>query len=143
MDNTYIFNDFEPYPFPSNFDINHSVSLGTTFTSNNLKIAAGLNWHSGKPTTVPAEGNEIVDGGINFGEPNMATLKDYFRVDISALYDLKLGNKTDANIGVSIWNVLDNKNIINNYYRVIDGSVYETQQISLGFTPNVVLRVFF
>jgi hypothetical protein len=143
MDNTYIFNDFEPYPFPSNFDINHSVSLGTTFTSNNLKIAASLNWHSGKPTTVPEEGNEIVDGGINFGEPNMATLKDYFRVDISALYDLKLGNKTDANIGVSIWNVLDNKNIINNYYRVIDGSVYETQQISLGFTPNVVLRVFF
>lgn len=143
MDNTYVFNDFEPYPFPNNFDINHSVSLGTTFTSNSLKIAAGFNWHSGKPTTVPKEGNEIVDGEINFGEPNMATLKDYFRVDLSALYNFKLGNKTEANIGVSIWNVLDTKNIINNYYRVIDGEVNEIQQISLGFTPNVVLRVFF
>jgi len=37
----------------------------------------------------------------------------------------------------------DNKNIINNYYRIIDGEVNETQQISLGFTPNIVLRVFF
>jgi len=143
MDNTYIFNDFEPYPFQSNFDINHSISLGTTFTSNKLKIAAGLNWRSGKPTTIPVEGNEIVDGEINFGEPNMATLKDYFRVDVSALYDFKLSNKTDANIGLSIWNVLDNKNIINSYYRVINGAANEIQQISLVFTPNVVLRVFF
>ena len=142
MDNTYIFYDFEPYPFPSNFDINHSVSLGTTFTSNNLKIAAGLNWRSGKPTTVPVEGNEIVDGEINFDDPNMATLKDYFRVDVSALYDFKLGQKTDGNIGVSIWNILDNKNIINNYYRVIDGAVNETQQISLGFNPNLIIRFF-
>ena len=143
MDNTYIFNDFEPYPFPSNYDFNHSVSFGTTFTSNNLKIAAGLNWHSGKPTTVLVEGNEIVDGEINFGDPNMDTLKDYLRVDISALYDFKFGQKTNGNIGVSIWNIFDNKNIINNYYRIIDDKVNETQQISLGFTPNVVLRFFF
>jgi hypothetical protein len=108
-----------------------------------LKIAAGLNWHSGKPTTELVDGNEIVDGEINYSEPNMAILKDYFRVDVSALYNLELGQKTDANIGVSIWNILDNKNIINNYYRITDGAVSETQQISLGFTPNVVLRVFF
>jgi len=143
MDNTYSFKEFESYPFPSNFDIEHSVSFGTTFTSKNLKVAAGLNWHSGRPTTEPVLDKQIVDGEINYGEPNMALLSDYIRADVSALYTLKLSPKTDANIGVSIWNVLDNKNVINNYYRIIDDVVKEVQQKSLGLTPNVVLRVFF
>jgi hypothetical protein len=64
-------------------------------------------------------------------------------LDISAIYDLKLGQKTDANIGLSIWNVLDKENIINNYYRISDETISETRQRSLGLTPNVVLRVFF
>jgi len=143
MDNNYKFNEFEPYPFPSNFDVNHSISLGTTFTSDNLKIAAGLNWHSGKPTTIPVQGNEIVDGEINYDHPNSTSLEDYLRLDVSAIYNLKLGQNSNANIGVSVWNILDKENIINNYYRVVDNEVNEVRQQSLGLTPNVVLRVFF
>jgi len=143
MDNTYDFKDFEPYPFPSNFDVNHSVSLGSTFTSKNLKLAAGLNWHSGKPTTEPIEGNEIIDGEINYDEPNSDSIDDYLRLDVSAIYNFNLGNNTNANIGIAIWNVFDKKNIINNYYRIDDGLVNEVQQQSLGLTPNVVIRVFF
>ena len=143
MDNTYRFKDFEPYDFQSNYNIKHSITVGTAFTTKNLKVAAGLNWHSGKPTTQPISGNEIIDGGINYGKTNRATLPDYLRLDISALYNLKLGQKTDANIGVSIWNVLDKENVINNYYRISNETISETQQRSLGLTPNVVLRVFF
>ncbi len=143
MDNTYSFSDFEAESFPSNYDIDHSVTFGTTFTTNNLKLAAGLNWHSGKPTTQPISGNEIIAGDINYGKTNRATLQDYMRLDISAVYNLKLGLKTDANVGISIWNVLDKENIINNYYRITNETISETQQRSLGFTPNVVLRVFF
>ena len=102
-----------------------------------------MNWHSGKPTTEPVGANEIVDGEINYGEPNGARLHDYTRLDISALYNLKLKHRTDVNIGISIWNVLDKENIINNYYRIVDNKVSKVQQESLGFTPNVVLRVFF
>jgi len=143
MDNNYKFNDFEPYPFPSNYDVNHSVSLGTTFTTNNLKVAAGLNWHSGKPTTKPVQSNEIVDGEINYDHPNSASLEDYLRIDVSAIYNLNLGKNTNANIGLSVWNVLDKENIINNYYRFVDDEVNEIQQQSLGLTPNVIVRVFF
>jgi len=143
MDNNYKFNEFEPYPFPSNYDVNHSVSLGTTFTTNNIKVAAGLNWLSGKPTTAPVPGNEIADGEINYDHPNSTSLEDYLRVDVSAIYNLKLGQNANANIGVSVWNVLDKENIINNYYRVVDGEVNEIQQQSLGLTPNIVVRVFF
>ena len=143
MDNNYKFKDFEVYPFPSNYDVNHLISIGTTYTSDHLKVAAGLNWHSGKPTTGLVQGNEIVDGEINYGEPNMATLPDYIRLDISAVYNLKLSLKTRANIGVSVWNVFDKENIINNYYRIDDGVANEIRQQSLGLTPNIVLRMFF
>jgi hypothetical protein len=143
MDNTYSFKDFEAYDFPSNFNIEHSITLGTAFSNKNLKLAAGLNWHSGKPTTDLVQGNEIVDGEINYGEPNSTTLPDYVRLDISAIYNLKLGSNANANIGVSIWNVLDKENVINNYYRISDETISETRQRSLGLTPNVVLRVFF
>ena len=143
MDNNYKFKDFEAYPFPSNYDINHLIGIGTTYTSDHLKVAAGLNWHSGKPTTNLVQGREIVDGEINYGEPNMGTLPDYIRLDISAIYNLKLGSRTRANIGVSVWNVLDKENIVNNYYRIDDEVVNEVRQQSLGLTPNVVLRMFF
>jgi hypothetical protein len=143
MDNTYSFKDFEAYDFPSNYNIEHSITIGTAFTTKNLKLAAGLNWHSGKPTTEPVSGNEIIDGDINYDKTNRVTLPDYLKLDISAIYDLKLGQKTDANIGMSIWNVLDKENVINNYYRISDETISETRQRSLGLTPNVVLRVFF
>ena len=143
MDNTYDFKDFEANAFPSNYDIEHSITFGTSFTTENLKLSAGLNWHTGKPTSEPILGNEIVDGDINYGETNSATLPDYLRLDISALYNLNLGQKTDANIGVSIWNVLDRENVINNYYRINNETINETRQRSLGFTPNVVLRIYF
>ena len=143
MDNTYTFKDFEAYPFPSNYDVTHSISIGTTYTSNKLKMAAGLNWHSGKPSTEPIKGNEVSEGEINYDEPNNAMLQDYMRLDVSAIYDVKLNNNTNVNIGVSIWNILDKKNVINNYYRIIDDRATEIQQQSLGLTPNVVLRLFF
>ncbi|MGM5469274.1 TonB-dependent receptor plug domain-containing protein [Flavobacteriaceae bacterium LMO-SS05] len=143
MDNTYRFPDFEANSFLSNYNIDHSITIGTTYTTNHLKLAAGLNWHSGKPTTTPISGHEISDGAINYEKINRATLQDYMRLDISAVYKLKLGQKTDANVGLSIWNVLDKENIINNYYRIINETISETQQRSLGFTPNIVLRVFF
>ncbi|NCQ58577.1 MAG: TonB-dependent receptor, partial [Flavobacteriales bacterium] len=40
-------------PFPNNADIRHAISLAGTYTYNNIKLALGLNWHSGKPNTTP------------------------------------------------------------------------------------------
>jgi hypothetical protein len=65
------------------------------------------------------------------------------RLYIADMSNLKLGSNANANIGVSVWNVLDKENVINNYYRISDETISETRQRSLGLTPNVVLRVFF
>ena len=143
INSDYTFKSLPEIIFSSNFDITHALTFGTAYTTKNLKISTGLNWHSGKPTTNPIVGNEIVNDVINFGATNTEQLKEYLRVDISAIYNFKLSNTTKANLGVSIWNLLDTKNEINNFYRINNDVVKETIQGSLGLTPNIVFRVYF
>ncbi|GAA4817564.1 TonB-dependent receptor [Litoribaculum gwangyangense] len=143
MNNRYLFKDLEDDFFPSNYNVIQTITLGTAYKWNHLKLSAGLNWHSGKPITLPVLGNEIVDNEVNFGSTNASNLIDYARLDISAIYDFKLNKKAKANLGISVWNVLDKENQINNFYRVNNENIIETQQSSLGITPNAVFRVHF
>ncbi|WP_242205148.1 TonB-dependent receptor [Aestuariivivens insulae] len=143
MDNDYEFKTLEVQPFTSNYNIVHNVSFGATYALNRLKLAAGLNWHSGKPTTRPVRGDEVVNNEINYANTNAATLKDYLRLDISAIYNFKLSEGTKVNTGISVWNVFDRENEINNFYRVNEGEAVETRQMSLGFTPNAFFRLYF
>ncbi|MEO1031143.1 MAG: TonB-dependent receptor plug domain-containing protein [Bacteroidota bacterium] len=143
MNSDYAFEDLPETSFPSNFDITHAMTFGINYTSDRLKISTGLNWNSGRPITRPVEGNDIVDGDINYEATNASQLKDYFRVDISALYDFKIGAKTNANVGLSVWNLLDRDNVINSFYRINNAMVTEVEQGSLGVTPNMVFRVNF
>ena len=90
------------------------------------------------------EGNEIVDGSINYEAANSSKLEDYVRVDISGQYKLKFSEKVKGSIGVSVWNLLNAETITNTYYKLgEDGSVQQVDQISLGLTPNVSFRVYF
>jgi hypothetical protein len=143
MTSDYTFNSLPENTFPSNFDISHAITFGTNYTLERLKVSAGLNWNSGRPNTSPIDGNEISNNDINYGATNSEQLQDYLRVDISAMYDFKLSRTTTANIGLSIWNLLDRKNIINTFYRRNDEVIDEIEQFSLGITPNLLFRVNF
>ena len=143
MDNQYTFASLQANAFPSNLDVRHAITFGTAYTSKKLKVAAGFNWHSGKPNTVPISGNEILNGEINYNLPNSSNLKDYLRIDISALYNFSITRKIKADAGISIWNVLNRENQISNFYHLENEEVIETQQRSLGITPNAGLRVYF
>jgi hypothetical protein len=143
MNNTYTFKSLPQPTFKSNYDITNAITLGTAYNYKKLKLSAGLNWHSGKPTTKPVFQNEITDNNINFEATNSSRLEDYLRVDISAMCDFKLGAKSNANIGLSVWNVFDKKNETNTFYRIKEGSVKQSLQRSLGLTPNAVLRIYF
>ena len=129
--------------FPNNVDVRHALTFAGTYTYNKLKVALGLNWHSGKPITIPISGSEIQNNSVNFGPTNSENLKDYFRVDISALYDFKLGKNTNAKAGISIWNLFDRENEVNRFFRNDQDILRINNQTSLGFTPNAVFRVFF
>lgn len=142
MNNNYSFLALPEQTFPSNFDISQAFTLGANYTSRRLKLAAGLNWNSGRPTTQLQEGNEITNGELNYSATNASQLQNYLRVDISAMYDFKLG-KTTANLGLSVWNLLDKKNIINSFNRLNNNVVDTVNQRSLGLTPNIIFRVNF
>jgi len=142
MNNLYTFDTLEAESFPSNYDITQAVTFGTTYVNRGLKLSAGLNWHSGKPTTSPIKNNEIINNEINFGPTNGAKLEEYLRIDVSALYSFKLGKKTNAKFGISVLNILDKKNEINNFYRINNNLAQETLQLSLGITPNAVFKIY-
>ncbi len=141
MNNEYTFESLVANAFPSNYDIPHSITFGTTYAYNTLKVTAGLNWRSGNPTTRPVEGNEIVNGAINYNAPNSDRFEDYLRIDSSALYKFTIANAT-IEAGVSVWNLLNQTNTIGSFYRInTEGIVEENTQRSLGITPNAMLRV--
>nr|WP_321243172.1 TonB-dependent receptor [uncultured Psychroserpens sp.] len=144
INNTYTFEALEDIKFPSNFDITHSITLGTTFSHKSWNISAGLNYRTGKPTSIPLNGNEIVDDDVNFDEGNNERLLDYLRIDASAIYKFKINNSLRSEIGASIWNISNRENAINNYYRVNESdAVNEFSRFSLGLTTNAVVRLLF
>ena len=100
-----------------------------------------MNWRTGKPLTLPTS---ISDGEIIYEEPNSSRLDDYLRVDLSAKYLFKISQRVNGEIGASIWNLLDNKNIINVYFQLDENNNLETiQQYALGLTPNFMFRINF
>ncbi len=130
--------------FTSNLEIIHALTFGTSYTTEHFRFSAGLNWRSGKPTTGPMPDNEVQDDVINYGLANSGRLDDYMRVDLSTIYQFSFGNNTRANIGLSVWNLLDRENTINIFYRVNAlGMAEEVKQNSLGITPNAVFRIYF
>lgn len=143
LNNDYEFDTLPEKSFPSNFDITHSFTFGINYATEPLKIALGFNYNSGKPTTKPVSGNEITDNNINYQTTNSDNLTPYFRVDVSALYNFKLHKNTKAELGLSIWNLLDRENVINDFYRINNNSIDNVQQTSLGLTPNATFRVKF
>ncbi len=144
MDNLYTFETLEEVQFPSNFEITYAVTLGSTYATKAWSFSAGLNYRSGAPTTEPEMGNEVLGNSINFGMANSVLLRDYLRVDASTLYKLQLGDGLRSEIGVSVWNVSNRENAINNFYRV--GATNEADKFSrfsLGLTTNFMVRFYF
>lgn len=131
-------------PFPNNTDITHALALSGIYTNNDFEFALGLNWHSGKPITLPDFDADPRNEFITYAEPNGSNLSDYIRTDCSTTYRFNISDKTDAIIGASIWNLLNKKNIINSYYTLdADNNIIKVENQSLGITPNISLRLQF
>lgn len=141
--NDYTFEELVPQEFSNNIDIRHTFTYGIDYSLNRFNLSAGVNWHSGKPTTLLVEENEIVDGTLNFSQPNRDNIDDYVRVDISGTYRFNVGDfKLIA--GASIWNLLDRPNTINHFFRINnDNMVEEVDEFALRFTPNFSLRILY
>lgn len=152
LNNDYTFNELDPPSFRSNYDISHALSLAVSYQWDSLIFSLGTNYHSGIPYTTPIEGNEVTiendQARINFNSPNSATLKDFFRTDFSAAYTIQLDQTFTGKLNVGVINIFNRRNALDTYYvldRELDGeaSLNRVQQFSLGFTPNVSLKLLF
>jgi hypothetical protein len=152
MQNDYSFESFLPSEFSSNLDIRHTATLASAFTKNNLKLALGIDWHSGKPYTSPVSGEEVVieDGleTINYNLPNEERLSSYFRTNLSAQYLWEISSRFDAKFNFAVLNVLNTKNTLNIRYALDkdengDTRVNQIEEVSLGITPNFSFQFLF
>ena len=142
-DNTYLFEDLVDRKFSNNLDITHTVSFAGAYSFDKLKLSAGYRWRTGRPITTPVVGNEIVTNTINYSAANNTRLKAYMRADVSAIYNFKISSLFKAEVGLSILNVFNQKNVVNRHYSIDNAAVKEITDYSLGITPNFAFRMFF
>lgn len=144
LSSDYTFKDLPEVTFPNNFDITHALTAGTTFAWNKVSVSAGYNWRTGMPATRLVQGNEVVNGNLNFDTANKERLPYFSRLDLSATYQFSLTKDIPLLLSLSVWNVLDRQNSINNFYRVNnEDEPEEFTQRSLGLTPNISIRAYF
>jgi hypothetical protein len=130
--------------FPNNVDVRHQLNVSGTYTLNHLKLALGMNWHTGKPTTNINKSLTETTAILVYNQPNANNLADYWRTDFSAIYDFKLSKRTKAQVGASVWNIFNTENIINSYYIMNENNkVIQVENLALGITPNFSFRVLF
>ena len=135
--------------FAGNFDSRHNFLWTHNLRSGGFNFSLGLNFRSGIPYT-PSIGLDV-NKEVIYGEINSKRLPNYSKLDFSTTYSFSLNkSKTwKGKLGLSLLNLFNKKNILKRSYEssyddVIQTNVLrEINNVSLGFTPNLVFRVDF
>lgn len=142
MKNNYLFDALNnSESFPNNIDIRNIINFSGTYSYKNFNIALGVNWHSGNPFT-DIVGLNAIGTDIEYQEPNSSLVKEFLRLDSSIHHNFIIG-KAKAKLGISIWNILNNENVLNTYYTVENNELFKVENASLGITPNASFRLEF
>ncbi|MBO6607117.1 TonB-dependent receptor domain-containing protein [Psychroserpens sp.] len=130
--------------FTSRTNVRHMISSSLSYNIANFQVALGWRWQTGKPFTLSTPG----PNGLEFNDGiNTERLPDYHRLDISSTYKFKFSNssKLRAKVGISLRNVYDRENLISREYlgnNDFSGEIEAIDRFSLGFTPNVMFRLY-
>ncbi len=141
--NKYNFSDFNPQRFPNNYDISHQINFGNSIELNQLQLALGGTFFTGKPYTPINASNSInPDGAINFLNPNTKNLENFLQLNFTAAYAIK-HNKSNITFGVALLNILGSDNNINRYFELnsTESDIIQFNTKSIGFTPNLFLNL--
>ena len=125
--------------------------MASTYQIKNLKLAAGLNWRTGKPYTLPSEEPLIFEDGIlsiPYNNPNEERLPDYLRLDLSAEYHWDISENVDAKFNLALLNVTSQESLLNRRFALEDNTTFDSEinrieERSLGFTPNFSVQFLF
>ena len=140
---------YGPDYFPASQDVTHEFKFVGMYDYKRWSFSLTWLFASGRPYTAPdgAYTVNLLNGTkqvyIDFGEKNSSRLPAYHRLDVSVNYHFRDElNKTEwGNIGLSIFNVYNRRNIWYKEYQIIDGNILETDKLFLGFTPNITFTM--
>ncbi|KGO93438.1 TonB-dependent receptor plug domain-containing protein [Flavobacterium subsaxonicum] len=147
--NNYRFDGVEPYKFPSSFELSHTVNTAVIYEWDNLKMALGSKWFTGRPYTPPLINtptyNNVGTASIVYPYPNSENINNFFQVNFSASYTWQLPRKISMQVGVAVQNIFNRQNIINRYYRInnTNDGVEVVNTYSLERTPNALIKFSF
>lgn len=142
-------------PFRGSFDIPHSLIWSHTLTFNKFSFSMGYRHRKGIPYTQKTlDLNNPQSNFIVFETYNGKRLPDYHRLDLTANYNFYSGKekKIKVRIGFTLQNLTNQSNILSRDFRAIESNILEdnTQitrpelrkidRISLGLTPNFIIR---
>ncbi len=144
--NKYNFPDYIPPKFANNYEISHMVSGALIYDWKKLKTALGAKWYSGRAETTPISTLLTPNQpGIIYNNPNNENLENFFQMNFSVSYGWEIGKKNFFEASFSLLNLLNNRNIINRYYRVntATNSAESVNTYALERTPNLSLKIQF
>ncbi|MGY6647939.1 TonB-dependent receptor plug domain-containing protein [Wenyingzhuangia sp. IMCC45574] len=168
----YTYNDIEfEFPtlaqqkFPGNNDITHSFRISNTLKVDQWQFSLGWQFRTGEPVTPIDNVENIPDPApetpgatipvVTYGDINSHRLPNYHRLDASVIYDFDFNSNLKGQLGISALNLYNRVKPLSYTYR---SEIKETgdggndkdeiieqviHRFSLGFTPNVSLRVWF
>jgi len=131
---------------PADHDRRHEVNIVAKYTHGVYTLAATWVFASGNPYTSPESQYYIplLDGETNsyihVSDKNANRLPDYHRLDLSAsrLFE---SNSWKTEIGVSVFNVYNHKNVWYKDYNLDTVPVTVTDVLMLGFTPTIYIQM--
>ncbi|QKX04789.1 TonB-dependent receptor plug domain-containing protein [Aquimarina sp. TRL1] len=143
----YTFPDIQEHSFSGNNDIPHNFRISNSYKVKNWEFSLGWLWRSGAPFTRAT----LRDEDISYGKINGGRLPNYHRLDVSAIYrfNFNKGDHWRGQFGLSFLNIYNRKVPISVNYKLDDNALTEKielnslKQQSLGFTPNLVFRMYF
>ncbi len=145
----YTFNSITPSQFANNFQMVHNINWAGIYEWNNIKIALGTKWHSGRPETTPytsvLDKTNPVKPEIVYNSPNNQSISDFFEINFSAGYNWMLNPNTNLQLGCSLLNIFNKQNIVNSYYRVnkTNESIERVNTFALKRTFNLSAKFSF
>ncbi len=145
----YLFNELNNgIPFPSNVDINHTIKWSHFYKWKKMEFSLGWIWHSGKPyTNLKISETENGVNQVTYESINNANLRNYHRLDFSAVYNIRphKNKKIKYRVGLSLMNVYNKNNIINKdirYTNNLQEGIIINNIYGIEVLPNIVLRIF-
>ena len=144
----YKFPDLADEAFPALQDQTHEFKLVSSYEIGNWTLAGTWIYASGKPYTEPEgiESTELPFGRtinrVIMGDKNGARLPAYHRMDLSASLDFEMWDG-NAQIGMTVFNVYDQKNVWYKEFDVIEGEIIESNFNLMGLTFNLFFNIKF